>query len=279
MKVLLGTTSDDFAARLKKASSSDIRVASYLNQNLKEIDWTLNSLHHNVQSVAVLFGFNVPKYNYQNVKLFIEDILDWKPDLVISDNEPFVVYLAKVLDIELWSCSSLNLLNGIQWRNKNITHLMDKYIVKNASRNLIYSPFVDLYGFPEIKKEYDWVRPYYQYPTKINTNLNKASNLYKYLENKVLQLENINWNDGQTSFIADSFYSLYNILVTPQKKNQEHILNARICEEFNIGCNLGHLEGVDLFYVQKLYSKFEGRENSEIALNLRVINELHEEFD
>lgn len=149
-----------------------IKIAAFKNSSPKNIniDWTLDCL------------LNIYKPEYisldnKNFEIYFEQIKSYSPDLIISDLEYFTSYIANVLDIPLWQCSSSLINYGIVNRDKynvglskNYGHLLHSNplengrllnILDNSDENFIYSHFGDLNNPPNLKKNYSWIRPYH----------------------------------------------------------------------------------------------------------------------
>lgn len=181
MKVLYSTGNriggDIQLKRFLNNNSHDIKVAAYLRSSgsLTHVDWTLDALGHKYcrsskGAIKELFGHGgVPNIGLGPAAALMEDIYNYDPDLIICDFEPIVAHIAKTLNIKLWYCSPLHMLDGIQWENGQLRYfsLLDKTRkalsrLPEADRTIVYSPFGDVAFRPTLKKGYEWIQPYYR---------------------------------------------------------------------------------------------------------------------
>lgn len=147
-----------------------IKIAAYKISSPKNvsIDYTLDCMFDFFNNDTVNIDNEYFQLYYQQIKIF-------KPDLIISDLEFFSSYLARVLNIPIWQCSS-SLINycidqsgiwGVRSREKqvilnNTAEIENnKNIIDCATDNYVYSHLGDLENRPTLKKQYQWVRPYH----------------------------------------------------------------------------------------------------------------------
>ena len=154
-----------------------IRIAAYIksSHSLAHIDWTLDALYHNKIAkrnscqLRSLFGHsNIPVVNIENAKKFLSEAIKFEPDLIISDGEHVSAHIAKTLGVELWYCSALHLLDGIDWSRGQLryTSLLEntrKSISKmpEPDKIFVYSPFGDVAFRPILRTGYEWMQPYH----------------------------------------------------------------------------------------------------------------------
>lgn len=164
-----------FLASLPKEHT--IRIAAYLksSHSLAHIDWTLDSLYHNIISkkksieLRNLFGHpNVPTINIENATVLLSEAIEFEPDLIISDGEPISAHIAKTLGVELWYCSAVHMLDGIDWGHAQLRYLSLLENTRKAlstmpepDRIFVYSPFCDVAFRPVLKEGYEWMQPYH----------------------------------------------------------------------------------------------------------------------
>jgi uncharacterized protein (TIGR00661 family) len=147
-----------------------IKVAAYQKSSPKgmSIDWTLDCLFN-------MFNSDQISEN-DNLKIYYDQILYYKPDLIISDLEYFTSYLANASNIPLWQCNS-SLINFAVTQKydlglfKKYAYLLQKNnplrtqriinIIDNSDRRLVYSHLGDSANPPELKEGFEWVRPYH----------------------------------------------------------------------------------------------------------------------
>lgn len=134
------------------------------------VDWTLDSL------INILNTENVSLDN-DNYRIYYEQVIQYSPDLIISDLEYYTSTIAMDLDIPLWQCSSSFLNMGLYPKDKyssgiftNYSYLFNKNpsvnkrlinLIDNSNYNLVYSHFGDCNNPPLLKKNFNWVRPYH----------------------------------------------------------------------------------------------------------------------
>jgi len=150
-----------------------IKVAAYKKSSPTiNIDWTLDSLLNmfNPEHISI--------DNNDNLITYFEQVKYFNPDLIISDLEYFTSYIANILNIELWQCSSLLLNVALTQEEKynlglfkNYSYLTNKnpqtsqriiHMVDNSAKNFVYSHFGDTLDVPKIKDNFEWIRPYHQ---------------------------------------------------------------------------------------------------------------------
>lgn len=148
-----------------------VKVAAYKNSSPNiNIDWTLDCLKD-------IFGGNQVNLDNENLRIYLEQVKYFDPDLIISDLEYYTSYVANLLGKKLWQCSSSIVNHGFTKRVKNtlgifktyshILHRKDAeierntYILDTSDRRLIYSHFCDTENPPDILDTYEWVRPYH----------------------------------------------------------------------------------------------------------------------
>lgn len=252
-------------------SKHKIKIAAYnkSSYNISNIDWILNSL--SISSKYFIENLNSSKYNQKLVFSLLDDVIKFEPKLIISDNEYIFAYIAKELNIPLWYCSPLNLILGTKSVEKTIySSLFYKYIKKyklpEAEKYLIYSPFCDIKDPPELEKEYSWVRPYYSnYSKYVIEEIDRSiilNNILKYVTKK----NDYCFSDGNTSNISDLFYNNKNIIISPNIKNVEALVNSIMIERYNIGYNLGQIELMNYLSVQEIEKAYSQKFNN-IELN------------
>lgn len=146
--------------------------SSYLYSHL---NWTLEALNNNIVAIKkrkiidTVFGHTgAPRLNVDNLKVLLKEVEDFEPDLVISDCDLITANVAKSLDVKLWYCSPVHLLNGMVWEKDQLRYKTSMIMARKTinklptpNRILVYSPFGDIKLRPELKLGFEWVRPYY----------------------------------------------------------------------------------------------------------------------
>lgn len=147
-----------------------IKIAAYkksspINTN---IDWTLDCLLN-------IFKPDLLSLDNDNFQTYYQQIKYFNPDLIISDMEYYSSYIANVLNITLWQCSSLLINYAVKNKynlglSKNYAHILhskpienQRYIniIHNSNCNFVYSHFGDLDSPPILKEGFEWIRPYH----------------------------------------------------------------------------------------------------------------------
>jgi len=153
----------------------ELKIAAWdkASHTLSTVDWTLDSLFFNLINIrsqhrVETFGLKGQlRYNH-HITEFIKDLLEFEPDLVISDDESYTACFANSFGIPLWYCSPLLLLNA--WkinlgRNqvyRNCTNLQRYHsFFPKAEKYLVYSPLYDISFRPKIRAGFEWVKPYH----------------------------------------------------------------------------------------------------------------------
>lgn len=148
-----------------------IKIAAYKKSSLfQNTDWMLDSLLN-------IFDPSKISFDNDNLKIYYEQVKYFKPDLIISDLEPFTSYIAGLLGVKLWQASPILLSYGLSYADKykygirkNYSHFFKhrtsisqhlQNILDNSDRKFIYSHFVDTINMPHINERYEWVRPYH----------------------------------------------------------------------------------------------------------------------
>jgi len=283
MKILYGAGKHPGAniqlSRFLQDTKHDVRIAAYIrnSNDLLYIDWTLDALQGgNGQYLYTYFGHHgIPRIQNDKADTILTEVGDWHPDLIISDAEPIVAHIAQSLDVDLWYCSSLLLLDAVSWEKRPVFSKGYRFSPP-ACRNLVYSPFCDVAMRPVLKPEYNWCRPYTELSTVLSTtDLARAKHKsFKYIlrnlrENQVL-------TTGETSLVADAFYDRRYIYVSPIMSDLESAVNAELCDRYFIGSNLGEIE-TSLAYVKSAFDN--SHMPREDYLSIQNWNTLEQEID
>jgi hypothetical protein len=180
---------------IKHCPQHEFKIASYKSSKLKYIDWLLDPLI-NVYSqdlINAVIKTKITKYKEQlnlntNYKLYNqlrEDIKQYNPQLIITDMEEFGLAIASDLNIEVWSCSPLNIYEFVQFRTNDfiskfsfsIRNFKDNYLCHGlsttANKTIIYSPLHctnSIFGnlsVSQSSKDFYWAVPYHISSPKI----------------------------------------------------------------------------------------------------------------
>jgi hypothetical protein len=264
-------------------SNHEIKIAAYnkSSYSIKHIDWLLDSIP--LVDLEYKDELNSIRYNQYHIENLIKDVAEFNPDLIISDNEYLFGHIAHEVDVPLWYCSPLNLLNGIKWKNERLIYSYyfyryKKYKFPKADKYLIYSPFCDIKKQPQIKETYEWVRPYYEDPIQYNIEeferKEKFKDIIKYIKFK----NDYSFTDGNTDSISDSLYNNKKIIISPNINNVEALINGVLVSEYNIGYNLGQIELMETLAVEEIENAYN-KTYAEVELNNKQHLQLHEMID
>lgn len=264
MKILYGSGkyigSNIAASRfLQNVGKHEVRVAAHYQNHefLHYFDWCLDALYQTDFGASNYFkkhhGIPGPYVNHDMADMIITDLLEWGPDLVISDCEFFTALISKVFEIPLWYCSPMLQVVGLERERKEINAkgfekfnvFFDKLPI--ADRYFIYSPLCDVTGRPHIKSGFEWIRPYSIKP-EILTSENVNFDTLEHSIPKSCFL-----TTGETSFVSDCLYSGRFMFVSPNPKEIEQNLNAQLLEWYGVGRNIGRSNS--LSFVKKLVEK------------------------
>ncbi len=69
----------------------------------------------------------------QEIELLVEEVAEFGPDLIICDYEPIMANIAKAMDIRLWYCSPIHMLDGIDWKYGQLKYAG---LLENTRKNL-----------------------------------------------------------------------------------------------------------------------------------------------
>lgn len=153
-----------------KDKDYNIKFAAYMKSSPSiNIDWTLDCL------------LNVydPTHQYldnDNLRIYLNQIESYNPDLIISDLEYFTTYIGIKLNIPVWQCSSLMLNFSLDLKEKYNLGLYKKYsiltsknpayirrivnMIDNSQQKFVYSHLGDLKENIQLKSDHQWIRPY-----------------------------------------------------------------------------------------------------------------------
>ena len=106
-----------------------IKIAAYKISTPKDIniDWTLDALLN-------IYRPNLLSLNNDNLGIYFEQIKNYAPDLVISDLEYFTSYLASLMNVPLWQCSS-SLINLCLNEDEKYNLGLFKYYAHSLNRD------------------------------------------------------------------------------------------------------------------------------------------------
>lgn len=270
----------------------EVRVAAYVrnHQHVPSIDWALDAVRTTSPNpkarVADLFGKgyegDFPRVTIDRFGEMLAELTEWDPQLVISDAEPVTAHIANAFCTQLWACSPLHLLDGIDW---DLGHLNRCAVIKRARRllallpkpakRIIYSPFGDLDMRPMLKEGFEWTTPYYEPPSEGWAE--RTGQGFDFLRSAFSQMKWAALTTGETSFVADAFYARKAIAVSPDCQDAESMLNAILCDYFGIGKNLGEIDG-NISYSNNQLKLFQNSKFNQDYLSKQKWGKLHEKI-
>lgn len=228
---------------LHHAQEHEVRIAAHYRNHrfLKSIDWCLDSLYIRGEKnyFKDKYGVAGPPVDHSLSDMIITDLLEWGPELVISDCEFFTAMVAKVLEVTLWYCSPMLQITGIEHERKELnTKIMDttKVYLESLPKGdayLVYSPLCDIAARPMLKRGYEWVRPYSTAPKEFTSEDFDISNLQRLIP------ENSLVTTGETSFVSDCLYSGKPMLISPNPSEIEQVINAQLLQWYGVAINIG----------------------------------------
>lgn len=249
---------------LENAKDHEVKIAAYYKNNeyLHHIDWCLDGLYNRKSKLNYFqdkYAIDGPKTDYQLTNSIINYLLEWQPDIIISDCEIFTASLSNILDIPLIYCSPLLQYTGLNNKPSmlNINNIFS--LLPPADSYLIYSPLGDTINHHLIKDGFNWVRPYYKEPSKIVENDFDIDFYNKCIPQDMLL------TTGETSFISDCFYNNKKFFISPNHNDYEQLLNANLFQKFGISKNIGRTDNYS-------FLKNKIAENYEINLNMELKN-------
>jgi uncharacterized protein (TIGR00661 family) len=264
-----------------------IKVAAYKKSSPKNINinWTLDCLLN-------IFRPKLLSLDNENFKIYYEQVKYFSPDLIISDTEYFTSQIANMLNLPLWQCSSSLINFALSFDEKYNIGLFKKFsyvfnkdpmhtqrtvnILDNSAHNFVYSHFGDIHNSPQLKSNFEWIRPYsslgrdhatcfHNVTAASFANNKKILSLLKQVPDSVMFSQfseethpNVLMKDiseqeeyfcnlrnsylfvceGQTSFLADAFYNKKYVAIIPNFTEPECILNAIFSNHFNLSTTI-----------------------------------------
>lgn len=154
-------------------SSHQIKIAAYKKSSPDgvNIDWTLDALLN-------IYRPHLFSLDNDNFSIYLQQVKDYAPDLVISDLEYFTSMVARELNLHIWQCSSLMINFALTRKEKyglglfkNYAYVVSKEsvntqrlinVIDNSNRNFVYSHYGDTNSPPSIQTNFEWIRPYCQ---------------------------------------------------------------------------------------------------------------------
>ena len=198
------------------------------------------------------------------LKLF-SYVKKFSPDIIITDREPFLMAIAKTLNIKLFDISPINIYFAIEWGNneykyKNVLNsfIRDQYYLPKADEYFIYSPY---YRFNiKLKKDFKWIKPYVEKmegeEEYISLTYRDISKILKYCSIKeTLSKAKTAYCTGETSLMSDLILNdIDNIHIMPDLSDPETLINAMVNRKVGLGQDLGQVELMQHMAVEEIES-------------------------
>jgi hypothetical protein len=268
---------------LKSIDGEDyvVKIAAFKRSDYATpIDWTLNALLDITRPHLLKFEDN------EMLKIYYSQVKSFAPDLIISDLELFTSHIANDLNIPIWQVSPLLSYIALEDRQLHLK-LHYNYIINkqnhikqrinnllfNSDRCYVYSHFGDLLSPPQLRKGFQWIRPFHVIgkqsdiarhefvaisPSKNLKLLNLlneksdsvlfTSHFREYYSRIVLKdIDNVSElscnlkncarliSIGHTDLLADSFYNGKYPLIIPDFTDEESLINSVLSECFGTG--------------------------------------------
>lgn len=238
---------------LHQAQDHDIRIAAYYRNSkyIKSIDWCLDALAVRCEKnyFKDKYGRVGPPVDHSLADMIINDLLEWGPELVISDCEFFTAMVAQVLEIPLWYCSPMLQLIGFEHDRKALTtNIMESYkhylgLLPKGDAYFVYSPLCDISARPVLKSGYEWVRPYVSAASEFTTENINISNIQRLIP------ENSLVTTGETSFVSDCLYTKKHLFISPNPLEIEQVINAQLLQWYGVATNIGR--SINMTFVKR----------------------------
>jgi hypothetical protein len=255
-----------------------IKIAAYQQSTPcnVSVDWTLNCLLNMFKPETLFFQDN------ENLQIYYEQVKYFNPDLIISDLEHFTSYIAGVLNIRLWQCSSSIINYALTTKQKYSLGLHKRHaytfsknqintqrtinILNNSSWNGVYSHLGDSASPPTLKSNYQWVRPYHQIgKTTIPCRHNIVAGM---LRANVKILDMLKRHPDCVAFMHDVSDNYQNIILKPLDNQEEYFCNLKNCNLFMCAGQTSFL--ADAFYNGKHAAVITDYKDAECILNSEI---------
>jgi hypothetical protein len=201
--------------------------------------------------------------DFKRISWVFDELVEWMPDLVISDCEPVTAYIAKTMGVDLWYCSPMLQLTGLQWKSGQGKMLKQistarSHITKlpKASKYLVYSPFHEFNG-PKLKDGFEWVTPYTEALDEIPhkcLDFNPSKEMLDLMEKNDRDLA---LTTGETSYLSEILKGGCYPMVIGNADCPEAILNAELCRIYGVGDNLGKISKKSFDRIKKQIEEFK----------------------
>ena len=139
----------------------------FLSKNFKDV-YDIHGLHINyknnkVQSAKTLFqnAYKLPKGSYRTLRRLMMIIKNFKPEIVISDFEPFTGFVSKLYDIPLISIDNMHIMTNCKLK------VPKRYYKDYIAAKLVINSFIikadyyliNTFFYPEVRKKNTFLFP------------------------------------------------------------------------------------------------------------------------
>jgi hypothetical protein len=276
MRILLGLNnqlnSNIFGSRFLKNSPKtfEFKILGYYKNHhfLENIDYVIDGLKGN-QNYFSEFGFRETypkigtKLHSTRMKYVLNDLKDWKPDVVVSDFEIISARLSVLLDVPLYYCNSIFSLHSFMFGFifSEQKKLYPKY--PYSDHMLVYSPLCNMQKIKTLKNGYQWVQPYTEDEIK-------EENFY--IDDECII------TSGSTSYLSDALL---------KKEHRRMIFNphdfsdfdmrthAELFDRFEIGVDIGKHRKLSFIQMakEKLLKNYTYEKNNDIKYLHEILRE------
>lgn len=189
----------------------DIITAGFSNSSSLQLDFNLESILNFTSPDSVL------NFKNNNFKLFFKKVIELKPDLIISDFEPYTSCIALDLGIEVWQVSPVifywacprGLKNKFKintqtyFFNYEANNSYYRNILLNSDKKYIYSHMCN--SSIELADGFEWVKPF-----------------------QGLSDNSPDECDGETDILFDKFFNNKSVKVKKNILDPESIINSSL---------------------------------------------------
>lgn len=289
MKILYAASNNYNAfiqlSRFMKAmdgSKHQIKIAAYKKSSPKNlsIDWTLDCL----------LNFYLPEQmgltNNDNLQIYYDQIKYYAPDLIISDLEYFTGYLANVMNITTWQCSSTLINYGLDKSEKYNLGIFKYYayalhreeqvrqrfinLCDNSNGNFIYSHFGDTAQSPKLQDNFQWIRPYHQIGKQSIPCQHHIIAGLPHSNKKIIK--KLGKYSDTIVFTSSSQENYHNVIVKDIANQEEYFCNLKNSPLFICQGQTSFL--ADAFYNGKYSLTYPDYQDAEAILNSHISSHL-----
>jgi uncharacterized protein (TIGR00661 family) len=264
-----------------EGSQHQIKVAAFKKSSPKSIniDWTLDALLN-------IYRPDLIALHSDNLSIYMEQVKDFSPDLIISDLEYFTSCVANELNITLWQCSS-SLINYALLRNEKYNLGLFKYhahalnrdilhsqrmvnILDNSNHNFVYSHYGDMIEPPSLIDGFHWVRPYHRIAKDYVPCQHNITAAFSMPDKKVMAL--LKKYPDSVAFVDDPQETYQNVHVKDIKNVDEYYCNLKNSTFYVCQGQTSFL--ADAFYNGKFALVFPDYENAESITNSQLAQKI-----